>query len=152
MRKRTLAGTLAGSIALVSTFGCASTHAERPRSFAIGRTAEPAAIAPLDIDVAVDGAGLPEGSATAQDGAAIYAASCRTCHGERIALRRWRPTALLDYIRRAMPPTAPRRLSARDLYAVTAYVLYADGRIAAHDIVDRDTLVGVQLNGSLIRP
>ncbi len=130
------------ALALVTALGCASRTETHAPPYGIGSTAPAAAIAPLDIDVAIDGAGLPSGRGTAQDGAPIYAASCRSCHGVRIAIRRWRyPTALFDYIRRAMPPQRRRRLSPSDLFAVTAYLLYADGRIGAHDIVDRDTLI-----------
>lgn len=37
----------------------------------------------MDIDVGPDGAGLPLGSGTAGQGAAIYSAKCASCHGAR---------------------------------------------------------------------
>ena len=133
---------LIAAFALIGPLGCGSRAASLGGPYGIGRAANSTEIAPLDIDIAIDGRGLPPGRATAEDGAPIYAQSCRGCHGDRIALRRWsHPTALYDYIRRAMPPTGPRRLSAGDLYAVVAYVLYADGRAGRHDIVDREALV-----------
>jgi len=49
-------------------------------SFGIGRTATPAEIATLDIDVRPDGLGLPAGSGNAVAGARVYAARCASCH------------------------------------------------------------------------
>ena len=36
-------------------------------------------------------------------------------------------TSVFDYVRRAMPYDHPRTLSADDVYAVTAYVLFVNG-------------------------
>ena len=49
--------------------------------FGIGRAATPDEIKKLDIDVRPDGRGLPAGRGTVAEGAAIYAAKCRSCHG-----------------------------------------------------------------------
>ena len=54
-------------------------------------------------------------------------------------------TTLFDYIRRAMPYTAPGSLSADELYAVSAYIL-AEGNIIDKAVVlDAATLVRVQM-------
>ena len=53
----------------------------RDKPFGFGTPATPEQIAALDIDVRPDGTGLPTGSATARDGAAVYAQKCAACHG-----------------------------------------------------------------------
>lgn len=54
---------------------------ELPESFGFGRSASPEEIAAWDIDVMPDGSGLPPGSGTVAEGAALYAAQCFMCHG-----------------------------------------------------------------------
>jgi S-disulfanyl-L-cysteine oxidoreductase SoxD len=54
-----------------------------PSRFDIGRPATPAEIAREDIGIRPDGEGLPGGSATARDGAPVWAAKCASCHGPR---------------------------------------------------------------------
>ena len=39
-------------------------------------------LAPWDIDIQAEGAGLPPGEGTAAQGAPIYAAKCAACHGD----------------------------------------------------------------------
>ena len=53
------------------------------RHYGLGVTATPSQIAALDVDVGPDGAGLPPGRGTVNDGQAIYAKQCASCHGER---------------------------------------------------------------------
>jgi S-disulfanyl-L-cysteine oxidoreductase SoxD len=52
-----------------------------PARFGVGRPATQAEVAAWDIDIAPDGKGLPEGSGTVAQGAAVYAAKCAACHG-----------------------------------------------------------------------
>ena len=54
---------------------------ELPARFGVGRSATPAEIASLDIDISPDGRGLPSGSGTPAQGAQVYAAKCAACHG-----------------------------------------------------------------------
>ncbi len=146
----------------------------QPEQFGIGRTASPEEIAALDIEVGPDGSGLPPGSATSGDGAPIYAAKCATCHGatgkegpnDRLVGRApgdafpfgrdpavpktigsyWPyATTVFDYIRRAMPPTAPGSLSDHDVYALTAYLLTLNDLISSDTIVDRESLPKVKM-------
>ena len=49
----------------------------------LGLHVGPAEIAAWDISVGPDGAGLPPGSGTPQQGEKVYAAKCIGCHGER---------------------------------------------------------------------
>jgi cytochrome c len=53
----------------------------RPGRLGIGRPATREEIARLDIDVMPDGRGLPPGTGTPAQGAAIYATRCAACHG-----------------------------------------------------------------------
>jgi len=109
----------------------------------------------VDYTVLPDGTGLPAGTGSVDEGLEVYRQHCLACHGadgeggpnDRLAGGRgtlagdapvrtvgsyWPyATTLFDYLRRAMPYTAPGSLGDEELYAVTAYVLYLN------DIVDR---------------
>ena len=58
-----------------------TAHADWPSSFGFGRPAGPVRIAAGDIDVRPDGKGLPPGSGTVAEGAAVYTQKCAACHG-----------------------------------------------------------------------
>jgi cytochrome c len=149
--------------------------AQQPQTFGIGRTATPAEIAALDIDVRPDGAGLPPGQGTAAEGETIYAARCAACHGKtgkegpsdalvgreprdgaefardpqaRRTIGNYWPyaTTLFDYIRRAMPPTAPGSLKADEIYGVVAYVL------ALNEIIPRDAVMDAKSLPKVVMP
>jgi cytochrome c len=117
----------------------------------IGREAKSEEISAWDIDIRPDGRGLPPGRGTVADGEKLFLEQCATCHGEFGEGRdRWPPLAgglgtlradrpdktigsfwpslstLFDYIRRAMPFGNSQSLSNDDLYALTAYLLYAN--------------------------
>src|SRR5436190_23641112 len=49
----------------------------------LGRPATPEEIALWDISIGPDGAGLPPGNGTPQQGETVYAAKCLPCHGEK---------------------------------------------------------------------
>jgi cytochrome c len=145
-----------------------------PRTYDIGTKVSPAQIAAIDIDVSPTGAGLPPGSGTAKEGAGIYAASCAVCHGPNGEGKPPNPqilggargtvdfasdfkiprtignywpyaTTLFDYIRRAMPLTAPGTLSADQTYAVTAYLLEREQVIPAGTSLDAKSLPLVKM-------
>jgi cytochrome c len=137
--------------------------------YGLGAPLSPAAVAPWDIDVTPDGAGLPAGSGSVAAGRAVYAAQCAACHGvqgeggiaDRLVggvgtLKSDRPvktigsfwpyaTTLYDFIRRAMPYTAPQTLSADDVYAVTAFLLHANGIVGADTTLNARTLASVRM-------
>ena len=54
-------------------------HGESPN---LGKPITPTDLAEWDIDIEPSGAGLPPGSGTAEQGAAIFADSCALCHGD----------------------------------------------------------------------
>jgi cytochrome c len=101
----------------------------------------------------------------------VYAAKCQACHGEKGAgqpndrlvggkgslapdkgpvvktIGSYWPyaTTLFDYVRRAMPWTAPKSLTNDEVYAVSAYLLNLNGIIAANDVMNAQTLPKVQM-------
>jgi mono/diheme cytochrome c family protein len=126
-------------------------------------------LAPWDISIETNGAGLPPGSGTVQQGAAVYAAQCMACHGNEGAgqpydrlvggqgtlkdLNQVRTvgsywpyaSTVFDYVRRAMPFNTPETLSNDDVYAVTAYLLYLNGIIKEGDTMNARTLARVEM-------
>jgi S-disulfanyl-L-cysteine oxidoreductase SoxD len=135
-----------------------------------GQAVTPADIAPWDISVGPDGAGLPAGRGTSKQGEAVYAAKCQACHGEKGAGRPndalvggagtiaseqpavktvgsyWPyATTLFDYIRRAMPWSETKSLSDDEAYAVSAYILHLNGVIGADDVLDAQSLPKVKM-------
>ncbi len=135
----------------------------------LGRAASVDEIKAWSISIAPDGAGLPAGSGSVADGAAVYAAKCAACHGEKGAgkpadalvggigtLASAAPvrtvgsywpyaTTLFDYVRRAMPTSAPMSLTNAEVYAVTAYVLNLNGIVAAGAVMDAQSLPQVEM-------
>jgi S-disulfanyl-L-cysteine oxidoreductase SoxD len=143
--------------------------ASRAQGPNLGRPLAPEEVRKVDITVWPDGKGLPAGSGSASAGAAVYTKSCQSCHGAQGAgkpqeqltggvgmLASGKPvktpnsywptaTTLFDYIRRAMPITAPQSLSNDDVYAVTAYILSIDGIVPADTILDAKSLPRVKM-------
>jgi mono/diheme cytochrome c family protein len=135
----------------------------------LGREATPAEIAGWDISIPPDGRGLPPGSGTSAAGAAVYAAKCQACHGEKGAgqpndrlvgghgtlaapapvrtIGSYWPyaTTVFDYVRRAMPYQQPQSLTNDEVYAVTAYLLHLNGVIAEGDAMNAQTLPKVKM-------
>ena len=136
----------------------------------LGQPASPPEITAWDISIGPDGAGLPPGSGTPQQGEKVYAAKCVGCHGERGAGKPndqlvggigsltgdqapvktvgsfWPyATTLFDYVRRAMPLNAPKSLSNDEVYAVAAYILQLNGIITDSDIMNAQTLPLVEM-------
>ncbi len=138
-------------------------------AYHIGRTATSAEIKAWDIDVAPDGKNLPGGHGNVRDGEEIYQNKCAACHGKsgegamgdrlvggagtlatanpiKTVGSYWQyATTLFDYIRRAMPLTAPQSLSTAEVYSVAGYVLYLNGLLPADAVVDANTLVNLKM-------
>jgi S-disulfanyl-L-cysteine oxidoreductase SoxD len=144
-------------------------HAAAQQGPGLGQPISAADLAPWDISIQPTGAGLPAGSGTAATGAAIYAAKCIACHGEKGAgqpndrlvggqgtlteLAQVRTigsfwpnaTTVFDYIRRAMPFQAPESLTNDEVYALTAYLLALNGIIKEGDEMNARALARVQM-------
>lgn len=56
-------------------------------------------------------------------------------------------TTVFDYVRRAMPHHAPKSLGDDDVYAVTAFLLHAQGLVPADAVMNAKTLPQVQMPG-----
>jgi cytochrome c len=136
-------------------------------NFGLPATAEE--VAAWDISIPPDGSGLPPGSGTVKEGAAVYATKCVACHGEKgvgkpadalvggigtlasgTPLRTvgsyWPyATTLFDYIRRAMPYDRPMSLSNDEVYAVSAYILALNGIVPEDATADARSLPKVEM-------
>ena len=161
------------AIAVIAGLSACATHGPEPtvqtQRPQLGVAADPALIAAWDISIPPNGAGLPPGSGTVKQGALVYVAKCQACHGERGvgkpmdalaggigSLATDKPvrtvgsywpyaTTLFDYVRRAMPTTAPMSLSNDEVYAVSAYVLNINGIIGETDVMNAQTLPAVRM-------
>jgi mono/diheme cytochrome c family protein len=161
---------IALSAAVAAFVGLAGgVTAQQPTAHEVGRPPTADALKAIDIDVSPDGTGLPPGSGTADSGKAVFESRCQSCHGAtgtegpqdvlvggQGTLASARPlktvgsywpyaTTLFDYLRRAMPFDHPGTLSADDLYATTAYVLFLNGIVGEHDRLDPTTLPQVKM-------
>ena len=139
-----LAATCVGGPALAEKMG-------------LGRPATPDEIAAWDVDVSPDGTGLPVGSGDVLTGEEVFADACAMCHGDfaegvgnwpklaggKDTLNREDPLKTVgsywpylsttwDYVNRSMPFGNAQSLSADDVYAIVAYILYSN------DLVDED--------------
>lgn len=137
--------------------------------FHLGRVATDKEVRGWDIDVGPDGAGLPVGSGTVEEGAKVYAEYCASCHGvtgvegpmarlvggqgtlatnkpvKTIGSHWPYATTVYDYINRAMPFTAPQSLTPNQVYAVVAWLLFRNGLLAEDAMVNQDSLPKVRM-------
>jgi S-disulfanyl-L-cysteine oxidoreductase SoxD len=175
MRKSAIAGIAASVVAVAGSAGMVLAGAgeeapalDRNLRPNLGKPITPADLAPWDITILPDGTNLPPGSGKAADGEKIFAEKCGACHGDKgqggiagqvvggppkatldggktIANFWPAATTLFDFIRRAMPYTAPRSLSDREVYALTAYLLAANKLIGENDEINAKTLPQVKM-------
>jgi S-disulfanyl-L-cysteine oxidoreductase SoxD len=141
---------------------------QAPQRFGFGRAADSARIKAWDVDVRPDGRGLPPGSGTVAQGAAVFARSCAACHGAAgeggaagrlVSTEPWGEwptnpavgnywpyaTTLYDYLVRAMPMDNPGSLSANDTYAVIAWILAQNKVVPDNAVMNATTLPKVQM-------
>ena len=135
----------------------------------LGRPATAQEIAAWDIDVRPDGMGLPPGQGSVEDGEAIFSERCAACHGDFAeGVDRWpvlsggfetlrsdRPVKTIgsywpylstvwDYVNRTMPFGDAQSMTPDEVYAVTAFLLYAN------DLVDDEFVLSQENFLSLI--
>ncbi len=136
----------------------------------LGKPISPEDLAPWDISIGTDGAGLPAGSGTVKQGEAVFMAKCQACHGEKGAGRPndrlvggqgslpgdkppiktvgsyWPyATTLFDYIRRAMPLNESKSLTSDEVYGVVAYLLNLNGVIPESETMNAQSLPKVAM-------
>ena len=160
--------SIAAVAVFVSLSVAAPVHAQSP-TFGLGRAPTPEETRTIDIGVTPDGQGLPTGSGTAEAGKKIFESRCVTCHGAtgkegpqdvlvggQGTLNTAKPiktigsywpyaTTLWDYVNRAMPFDHPGTLPTNDVYSATAYLLYLNGIVGEHDVLDQTTLPRVKM-------
>src|SRR5215471_9243748 len=138
--------------------------------YGVGRTPTPDEIRAWDISIGPTGEELPPGHGTVKEGALVYRAKCAGCHGatgvegtapilkskvgkdvelwERgriLPLRAPFATTVWDYINRGMPLNREGTLTADEVYALTAYLLYINDVIAEDETLDQQNLAAVKM-------
>jgi S-disulfanyl-L-cysteine oxidoreductase SoxD len=135
----------------------------------LGKPLTSAQTAAWDISVFPNGKGLPPGRGTAKEGRSVYDKHCASCHGpggrgataEELAgsvsplngpdpdktIGTYWPyaTTLFDMTKRSMPMQAPGSLTDDQVYAVTAYLLFANKIIAEDFEVTETSLPAIKM-------
>ncbi len=148
--------------------GCAAEPVlSTDKLYQIGTPLTGRELAGWNIDVSIDGKGLPPGQGGVAEGRAVYRAKCASCHGDRGAGKPAnrlvggvvRPpivektigsfwpyaTTIYDYVNRAMPLDRPQSLAPDEVYAVTAYLLFLSGIVPESATLDAATLPKVRM-------
>lgn len=166
-----IVAVVAAVVAMVPLCGVAAL-AQGP-AYKLGKTANPEEVhawenAPM---VGPEGKELPHGSGTAKEGAKVWTERCAKCHGadgkfewplrahmpsagkapqlagdHGIIIGKQFATTVWDEINRSMPlGEEARTLSADQVYAVTAYLLYMDRIVKETEVMDAQTLPKVRM-------
>ena len=165
MFKRLVSPCLAGLLLA----GAASVLSATPGAPGLGAPLTPAVLAGIELTVLPTGEGLPSGEGSVTEGAALYQQHCQACHGaegqggingdlvggvgslataapKKTVTSYWPyATIAFDYIRRAMPYTAPGSLSADEVYAIVAYLLSRDDVVPKDAVLDAQGLAAVKM-------
>ena len=136
----------------------------------LGRPATADEIAAWNLDVRPDGTGLPEGSGSVEDGEMIFSENCAVCHGEFAeGAGNWPKLAggmdtladedplktvgsywpylstTWDYVHRSMPFGNAQSLSADEVYAIVAYILYSNDLVDDDFVLSKENFLDVEL-------
>jgi cytochrome c len=140
-------------------------------TYGVGRTPTAEEIRALDISIGPTGEELPPGKGTAKEGAQVYRAKgCAGCHGAAgiggtapnlkskdpknpdvwargriLPLRAPFATTVWDYINRGMPLNREGTLTADEVYALTAYLLYINDVIPEDETLDAQSLPKIKM-------
>src|SRR6267378_4781732 len=140
-------------------------------TYGVGRTPTAEEIRRMDISIGAAGEELPPGRGTAKEGAQVFEQkACVACHGaagqggpapllqpkkgqdvpvwqrERILpLRSPFATTVWDFIRRGMPVGNEGTLTADEVYALTAYLLFLNQVIPEDEVLDKQSLPKVKM-------
>ena len=148
-----------------------SALAQSP-TYGVGRTPTAEEIRAWDISISPTGEELPPGRGTVEEGALVYRRKgCAGCHGrtgtggraDRLVKRDAGPdadpwnlgrilpirapyaTVVWDYINRGMPLNREGTLTADEVYALTAYLLYVNDVIPEDKVLDAQSLPQVEM-------
>ncbi len=148
-----------------------SAFAQSLPPYGVGRTPTAEEIRALDISIAPTGEELPPGRGTAKRGADLFEQKgCVGCHGEAgiggpapalkskkgqdvpiwkreriLPLRAPFATTVWDFIHRAMPLGYEGTLTADEVYALTAYLLFINKVIPEDQVLDQQSLPKVKM-------
>ena len=147
-----------------------SALAQSP-TYGVGRAPTAEEIRAWDISIGPTGEELPPGRGTVREGAQLYRAKgCAGCHGATgldgkapilkskvgpdrelwargriLPLRAPFATTVWDYINRAMPLNREGTLTADEVYALTAYLLFINEVIREDEVLDAKSLPKVKM-------
>ena len=158
---------------LLITSAMAATLAAGPalaEKFGLGRPALPEEVAAWDLDILPDGTGLPDGSGDVWTGEEVFAEACAVCHGDFAEGRgNWPKLAggegtladkdplktvgsywpylstTWDYVNRSMPFGDAQSLSADEVYAIVAYILYSNDLVDDDFTLSKETFLDVEM-------
>ena len=141
-------------------------------TYGVGRTPSAEEIRAWDISIGPTGAELPPGRGTAKDGAQLYVQKgCAGCHGKTgtegpappligkadpktdpwergriLPIRAPFATTVWDFINRGMPLGREGTLTADEVYALTAFLLYKNDVIKSEEeVMDAQSLPKVKM-------
>ena len=140
-------------------------------TYGVGRTPTAEEIRAWDISIGPTGEELPEGKGSAKEGAIAYRTTgCAGCHGANgtggnapilksrnptnpdvwargriLPLRAPHATTVWDYINRGMPLGREGTLTADQVYALTAYLLFINDVIPEDQVLDKASLPKVKM-------
>ena len=162
--------SLLSALAVLGLAECSVAFAQAPGYGNLGRAPSREEIQAWNQSIGPQGKELPPGSGTAKQGEEIFAAKCAACHGPngegtqasprliggRGALNTPTPsrtlgnywpfaTTIWDYVNRAMPPKQEGSLSASDVYALTAFILYRNEIVPEGQVLDAASLPKVKM-------
>ena len=152
--------------------------AQSPPKFGVGRTPTAEEIRALDISIAPTGDELPVGRGTAKEGAKLFEKkACIGCHGETgiggpapalrskkgqdvpiwereriLPLRAPFATIVWDFIHRGMPLGNEGSLTADEVYALTAYLLFLNKVIPEDEVLDKQSLPRSRCRLAMLTP
>jgi mono/diheme cytochrome c family protein len=161
-----------GLALLAVTMLLGGTALAQSPTYGVGRTPTEEEIRAWDISISPTGEELPPGSGTVEEGALAYRRTgCAGCHGAtgtegrapRLVKREAEPntdpwnlgrilpirapyaTVVWDYINRGMPLNREGTLTADEVYAITAYLLYLNELIPEDAVLDAESLPKIQM-------
>ena len=140
-------------------------------TYGVGHTPSQDELRALDISIGPTGEELPAGRGTAKEGAIVFQQKgCVGCHGKAgmgglapalqskkgqdvstreddriLPLTAPSATTVWDFIHRGMPLGKEGTLTADEVYALTAYLLFVNNVIAEDEVLDKQSLPKIKM-------
>lgn len=141
------------------------------QTYGVGRTPTPEELRAMDISIGPTGEELPQGHGTAKEGAILFQQKgCSGCHGKAgtgdmapalqssrtggsspffdgriLPLTSPYATTVWDFIHRGMPLGREGSLTADEVYALTAYLLFVNKVIPEDEVLDKESLPTIKM-------